>query len=272
MKAGVIMYNEAGGSSNNGIAIGTYTNDPINFMVGGSTGMLFNTSKRLAVNRVSPEATIHSGGAVWADDAFHCKGNAANTAYYRWNWLQSNYPAIGNHVNSSTIRIGICDASYAWTGYAPVFGGAYTNGSDARIKKDISDCPYGLSTVLAMKPRKYKMIQDETIHIGFIAQELKQVCPIPVSGDPNSPLHPETGLPPDPMGIDLASLTSVLCKAIQEQNALITALQTQMQDAIVIEVTDLRRRRACRKRREESPLGEDDRSEDHLRGRRKILK
>ncbi|ETP31316.1 hypothetical protein F442_19805 [Phytophthora nicotianae P10297] len=83
-----------------------------------------------------------------------------------------------------------------------------------------------------MKPRKYKMIQDDTTHIGFIAQELKQVCPIPVSGDPNSPLHPETGLPPDPMGIDLASLTSVLCKAIQEQNALITALQTQMQDAI----------------------------------------
>ncbi|ETP00232.1 hypothetical protein F441_22351 [Phytophthora nicotianae CJ01A1] len=159
-------------------------------MVNGSTGMLFNTSKRLAVNRVSPEATIHSGGAVWADDAFHCKG------------------------------------------YAPVFGGPYTNGSDARIKKDISDCPYGLSTVLAMKPRKYTLLQDETTHIGFIAQEIKQVCPIPVSGDPNSPLHPETGLPPDPMGIDLASLTAVLCKAIQEQNALITALQTQMQDAI----------------------------------------
>ncbi|ETL27079.1 hypothetical protein L916_19337 [Phytophthora nicotianae] len=232
MKAGVIMYNEAGGSSNNGIAIGTYTNDPINFMVNGSTGMLFNTSKRLAVNRVSPEATIHSGGAVWADDAFHCKSNAANMAYYRWNWLQSNYPAIGNHVNSSTIRIGICDASYAWTGYAPVYGGAYTNGSDARIKKDITDCPYGLSTVLSMKPCKYTMIQDDSIHIGFIAQELKQVCPIPVSGDPNSPLHPETGLPPDPMGIDLSSLTAVLCKAIQEQNAMITALQTQIQDAI----------------------------------------
>jgi hypothetical protein len=43
IQAGLIIYDEDGGSNTNGISFGTYTNDPIHFMVNGTNGMQFNT-------------------------------------------------------------------------------------------------------------------------------------------------------------------------------------------------------------------------------------
>jgi hypothetical protein len=54
-------------------------------------------------------------------------------------------------------------------------------------------------------------------YIGFVAQELKEVIPEVVSGDPEKQL-----------GVDYGSLVAVAFKAIQEQQALITALTTRI--------------------------------------------
>ncbi|GMF65300.1 unnamed protein product [Phytophthora lilii] len=93
--------------------------------------------------------------------------------------------------------------------------GSYTNASDRRLKRDIVDVPYGLAEVLKMQPRKYTMIQEETTHIGCIAQELAELVPECVEKGANDDTNPN-GYPINPWGIDLASLTSVLCKAIQK--------------------------------------------------------
>ncbi|KAG3117009.1 hypothetical protein PI125_g4146 [Phytophthora idaei] len=218
MKAGLIMYNESGGSDNNGVSFGTYTADPLNFMIGGSNCMQLNTSKRLNINRTSgPEGTVHAGGMIWADEGFHSKVNINDKPIYRWNWPQSNYPAIGSDATVGAMRIDTCNGSYVWQAYMPCRGGAYTNASDRRIKRDIIDIPYGLAEVLRMQPKKFAMRNDGSLHIGFIAQEMAEIIPECVSGveSPNDAMN-DAGEPCNPMGIDLASLVSVLCKAIQE--------------------------------------------------------
>ncbi|KUF81034.1 hypothetical protein AM587_10000712 [Phytophthora nicotianae] len=131
---------------------------------------------------------------------------------------------MGSDATVGAIRIRICDATCTWTAYAPVRGGAYTNASDQRPKTDIVDVPYGLDAVLQMQPRKFKMIQENNVHVGFVAQELAAVIPEAVEQGANDDLNPG-GFPINPWGIDLASLTSVLCKAIQEQQAQIEELK-----------------------------------------------
>jgi hypothetical protein len=224
IKAGLIIYDEIGGTYNNGISFGTYTDDNINFMVNGGNKMQLNTSGRLAVNRTNPEAVIHAGGQIYADQQFYSKVNSSS-AIYSWNWIYSNYPAIGNDSTASTMRIGTCNGSYAWQAYMNVRGGSYTNASDRRLKTDIIDIPYGLETVLQMKPKKFKMIQDKSEHIGLIAQDMVKLIPECVLGEEteNDELNDE-GLPIDAMGIDYASLVSVLAKAIQEQDEKIAKL------------------------------------------------
>lgn len=230
IKAGLIIYNENGGSNLNGISFGTYTNDPINFFVNGSNGMTFNTSKRLNINRSSgPEATVHAGGMIWADELFHSKQNVDGKCVYRSNWSQSNFLGWGTDATVGAMRLGICDASFNWVSYIPVRGGAYTNASDRRIKRDIVDIPYGLNEVLLMKPRKYTLRHDSSNNIGFIAQEMLSLIPECVSGveSPDDDLN-DQGEPINPMGIDLASLTAVLCKAIQELKAEVSELTNKI--------------------------------------------
>jgi hypothetical protein len=218
VKAGVIIYKEAGGSNANGVSWGTYTNDPSNWFIGGTNCMQLNTSKRLNINRSSgPEATLHAGGMIWADELFHSKQNVDGKCVYRTNWSQAKYLGMGTDATVGAMRLGVCDANFNWVSYAPVRGGAYTNASDRRIKPDIIEIPYGLAEVLRMQPRKFAMRNDQSQHVGFIAQEMFEIIPECISGVESSDDElNDQGEPINPMGIDLASLVSVLCKAIQE--------------------------------------------------------
>jgi hypothetical protein len=230
IKAGVIIYKEAGGSNANGVSWGTYTNDPLKWFINGTNCMELHTSKRLNINRsTGPEATLHAGGMIWADELFHSKLNVDGKCVYRTNWSQSNYLGMGTDATVGAMRLGVCDSNFNWVSYAPVRGGAYTNASARRIKQDIIDIPYGLAEVLRMQPRKFAMRNDQSQHVGFIAQEMLEIIPECISGieSPDDELN-DQGEPINPMGIDLASLVSVLCKAIQEQQAQLTELNNRL--------------------------------------------
>jgi len=95
--------------------------------------------------------------------------------------------------------------------------GAWTNASDARLKKNIVDIKYGLSDVLKAKPRSYQMNDVAGDFVGFVAQELQTVIPEVVTGDAEKQL-----------GVDYGSLVAVAFKAIQEQQAIITALTARI--------------------------------------------
>jgi len=99
-------------------------------------------------------------------------------------------------------------------------GGAWTNASDARLKKDIVESVHGLASVLASSPRSYQFRHIDGPQVGFIAQELQAVIPEVVEGA-------EDGA--EMMGINYGALTAVAFKAIQEQQAIIESLTARIE-------------------------------------------
>lgn len=102
--------------------------------------------------------------------------------------------------------------------------------SSALIKEQVVDCPYGLAAVSAMRPRKYYRKDDKRHEVGFIADELITVAPELVSVGAKSLV---TGDAADteqvPVSVSYEKLTAILCKAVQELSAKVTALEAQVQ-------------------------------------------
>ena len=95
--------------------------------------------------------------------------------------------------------------------------GAWGDASDIAYKKDIVDTVYGLDTVKQFQPRDFVLKADETDQTGFIAQEMETVCPQFVVGEEGTKT------------INYGQITSVLTKAIQEQQTIIEGLKTRIE-------------------------------------------
>jgi hypothetical protein len=92
-----------------------------------------------------------------------------------------------------------------------------TLSSDSSLKRDIVDYSDALQKVLAMRPVhfRYKVGSDTTLHVGLIAQELVHV---------DSSLV-DYGVDGEARGVKYLEVIPVLVRAIQEQDARITALE-----------------------------------------------
>lgn len=104
--------------------------------------------------------------------------------------------------------------------------GTYTATSDIRKKKDISYTFNGLEIINALKPAQGRMLEDDDtspLRPMFIAQDMVDVIPSLVSN-----LEPEPS--DDPLlGVDYASITPILVKAIQEQQTIINDLKARIE-------------------------------------------
>jgi hypothetical protein len=102
---------------------------------------------------------------------------------------------------------------------------AYNTSSDYRLKEDVLQMTGALARVAALKPVTYKWKSDGSDGEGFIAHELQAVVPDCVTGEKDAvdadgkPVH---------QGIDTSFLVATLTAAIQEQQALIAALQADV--------------------------------------------
>ena len=98
--------------------------------------------------------------------------------------------------------------------------------SDQRLKENIRDIDVGLDAVMALKPRRFDWKdgkgQDKKNVAGFIAQEFETVFPECVS------LTKAGGDGIEYKNINHETLIPTLVKAIQELNAKVTALETQL--------------------------------------------
>jgi hypothetical protein len=96
--------------------------------------------------------------------------------------------------------------------------------SDIKLKTDIVDFDKGLNEILAIKPRYYKYKDNlEVIRAGFIAQEMDVAIPgSMIDGEPN-----KDGESFKTYQVDWYPM---LVKAIQEQQAMITSLQSQINE------------------------------------------
>jgi hypothetical protein len=100
-------------------------------------------------------------------------------------------------------------------------------GSDRRIKTDIHAVSDGVKKVMQLKPSKFKFKENDEQSYGFIAQELNEVFPECVY-KPNDGKGDELAQGQEPWAVNLDKLIPYLTAAIQEQQALITALTARI--------------------------------------------
>jgi hypothetical protein len=113
------------------------------------------------------------------------------------------------------------------TGYISSSGTttAYNTTSDYRLKHDIQPMTGALAKVAALKPVTYKWNVDNSDSQGFIAHELQAIVPECVVGEKDAV---DADGNPQYQGIDTSFLVATLTAAIQEQQAIITALTARV--------------------------------------------
>jgi len=103
---------------------------------------------------------------------------------------------------------------------------AYNTSSDYRLKENIAPMQNALNVVQQLKPVTYSWKADGSAGQGFIAHELAEVVPDCVTGEKDAV---DAEGKPVYQGIDTSFLVATLTAAIQEQQALITQLQADVQ-------------------------------------------
>jgi hypothetical protein len=99
----------------------------------------------------------------------------------------------------------------------------YNTTSDRRLKKDIETITDGTDKLMAMNPVTHGWKADpeaEAVH-GFIAQEMMDIVPEAVSGDPEGE---------DMMSMDYGRITPVIVAALQEANKKIMELENRINE------------------------------------------
>ena len=100
-------------------------------------------------------------------------------------------------------------------------GGSIVHTSDRRLKRDISELPYGLKEILQLQPKEYYWKNRTQDHksLGLIAQEVETIIANVVTTENDEAKT---------LGVSYTELIPVLIKAIQEQQELIKALQLKV--------------------------------------------
>ncbi|WP_336702939.1 tail fiber domain-containing protein [Chryseobacterium indologenes] len=113
--------------------------------------------------------------------------------------------------------------------------GGFVNTSDMRLKTQVKEIGYGLTTIMALKPKQYELSANNQIKegkpavnptqktqhkIGFLAQDLYKIIPEAVY-KPKDDTR-------EAWAVDYASLVPALTKAIQDQQAEIEEQKTKI--------------------------------------------
>lgn len=102
---------------------------------------------------------------------------------------------------------------------------AYVTASDYRLKENIQPMTGALGAVAQLNPVTYTWKTDGSDGQGFIAHELQEVVPDCVIGEKDAV---DADGKPEYQGVDTSFLVATLTAAIQEQQALITALTARV--------------------------------------------
>jgi hypothetical protein len=204
----------------------------LTFGVDGSNGATerarIDSSGNLLVGLTSgspnPGVRINADGSI-------SQGNSAGSSGYEFLSFRRSGTQIGTVTQNGTTAV------------------AYNTSSDYRLKENIAPMIGALATVAALKPVTYKWKSDGSDGQGFIAHELAEIVPDCVTGVKDAVEEQEyevtpavkdeegntvteavmgTRTVPKYQGIDTSFLVATLTAAIQEQQALITALTTRI--------------------------------------------
>jgi hypothetical protein len=193
-----------------GIMLDSRAGNGIQFLTAAWDGSAYVPAERMRVNNAGDifmGLTLDMGGRLNVEDDGVAIGEGTSSNEYRriyWN-TSNDQLQFWNGSNECVINS----------------SGAFTDASDIKLKKDIEDLDYGINTVKALKPRKYKMKADEKEQVGFIAQEVAPHIPEVVVDNTNPDGEEQKGLV-------YGQLTAVLTKALQEAIEKIETLETKV--------------------------------------------
>jgi hypothetical protein len=119
---------------------------------------------------------------------------------------------LGYTSSQGTYNLQVKDSVYVG---GNVSASAYTTRSDFNLKDDIFDLKYGLNDILKLQPVEYTYKSNGSKQLGFIAQDIGTILPEVVSFE-------------ESMSVNYQAIIPILTKAIQEQNALIKALEQRI--------------------------------------------
>ena len=105
--------------------------------------------------------------------------------------------------------------------------GTYTTISDAKLKENVVDANPQLNKLMQTRVVNYNLIDDDLKQIGWVAQELETIFPSMVFESPDKTPEGED-LGTTTKGVKLTVFIPIIVKAIQEQQALITALTARI--------------------------------------------
>jgi len=111
-------------------------------------------------------------------------------------------------------------------------GGSWTNSSDARLKKDITDYEKGLSDVLKIRPVNFKFtgacgLPADIPQIGIIAQEIQEVFPLTVNSI-RAKLNEDDAEETDILNFNSSEILWALVNSIKDLNAIIEKLKEEI--------------------------------------------
>ena len=119
---------------------------------------------------------------------------------------------IGTNAPQANYRLTVNDSLYVG---GRVSAAGYTTRSDYNLKDEIKSINYGLNEIMQIMPVSYTYKSNGEHQLGFIAQDIGVIIPESVHFDGY-------------MGVDYQSIIPILTKAIQEQQALIKALEQRI--------------------------------------------
>jgi hypothetical protein len=96
--------------------------------------------------------------------------------------------------------------------------GVWTDASDASKKVEVKGLEYSVADLMKLQPVSYKWKETGEADIGFIAQEVAEIIPELIYGDPGN------------MSMSYSHLTALLTKSIQEQQGDIDKVNKNLAD------------------------------------------
>jgi hypothetical protein len=177
---------------------------------------------------ITERMRIDSGGFTY----INCTSSVASVSSYS-NILFNGVAYFGMSIKTSYGSAGSTFAAFinsAGTQQGSIYANAtntvqYLTSSDYRLKENIAPMTGALAKVSALKPVTYNWKSDGSSSQGFIAHELAEVSPECVGGEKDAV---DADGNPKYQGIDTSFLVATLTAAIQEQQALITALTARI--------------------------------------------